>query len=336
MYRRGVAQILTLLRKRLIGSILVLLIVVVGCFLMLELAPGDAVDAYAVSFGGDAAQIADMRARWGLDQSVWHRLAAYLASLVQGNLGWSVSFNRPILGVILERLPNTLLLMGAATALSFAVGTLLGLVAGARPGSFRDRFLSITSLVLYAIPGFWLALVLVILFSIRLRWLPSSGIETIASGKQGLARAGDIALHLVLPVVSLALIYLALYLRVMRAAMADIWRMDFVRALRARGISRPRIVLRHVARNALLPLVTLLGLQAASMLGGSVVIESVFAVPGLGRLAQEAVASRDTPLLLGVILTSAIMVIVVNFLVDLLYVWLDPRIAQRAAGKARA
>jgi peptide/nickel transport system permease protein len=251
-----------------------------------------------------------------LDQSVWHRLAAYLASLVQGNLGWSVSFNRPILGVILERLPNTLLLMGAATALSFAVGTLLGLVAGARPGSFRDRFLSITSLVLYAIPGFWL--------------------ETSASGKQGLARAGDIALHLVLPVVSLALIYLALYLRVMRAAMADIWRMDFVRALRARGISRPRIVLRHVARNALLPLGTLLGLQAASMLGGSVVIESVFAVPGLGRLAQEAVASRDTPLLLGVILTSAIMVIVVNFLVDLLYVWLDPRIAQRAAGKARA
>ncbi len=118
----------------------------------------------------------------------------------------------------------------------------------------------------------------------------------------------------------------------MRASMADIWRMDFVRALKARGISRPRIVLRHVARNALLPLVTMLGLQAASMLGGSVVIESVFAVPGLGRLAQEAVASRDTPLLLGVILTSAIMVIGVNFLVDLLYLWLDPRIAAGKAG----
>ncbi len=173
---------------------------------------------------------------------------------------------------------------------------------------------------------------LVILFSIRLRWLPSSGIETIASGKEGLARGLDIARHLLLPVVSLALIYLALYLRVMRASMADIWRMDFVRALKARGISRPRIVLSHVARNALSPLVTMLGLQAASMLGGSVVIESVFAVPGLGRLAQEAVASRDTPLLLGVILTSAIMVIAVNFVVDLLYLWLDPRIS---AGKVR-
>ncbi|MBD7989433.1 ABC transporter permease [Ochrobactrum sp. Sa2BUA5] len=326
-------QILALFRKRLIGSIFVLLIVIIGCFLMLETAPGDAVDAYAVSFGGDAAAIAEMRARWGLDQSIWHRLGAYLASLVQGNLRWSVSFNRPILNVIFERLPNTLLLMGAATALSFAVGSALGIVAGAKPGSFRDRFLSVASLVLYAIPGFWLALVLVILFSIRLRWLPSSGIETIASGKEGWARAIDIARHLVLPVVSLALIYLALYLRVMRASMADIWRMDFVRALKARGISRPRIVLRHVARNALLPLVTMLGLQAASMLGGSVVIESVFAVPGLGRLAQEAVASRDTPLLLGVILTSAIMVIFVNFIVDLLYLWLDPRIA---TGEARS
>lgn len=316
-----------------IGSIFVLLIVIIGCFLMLEMAPGDAVDAYAVSFGGDANTIAEMRARWGLDQSIWHRLGAYLAALVQGNLGWSVGFNRPILDVIFERLPNTLLLMGAATALSFVVGSVLGIIAGSRPGSFRDRFLSVASLVLYAIPGFWLALVLVILFSIRLRWLPSSGVETIASGKEGWARAADIARHLVLPVVSLALIYLALYLRVMRASMADIWRMDFVRALKARGISRPRIVLRHVARNALLPLVTMLGLQAASMLGGSVVIESVFAVPGLGRLAQEAVASRDTPLLLGVILTSAIMVIFVNFIVDLLYLWLDPRIA---AGEARS
>lgn len=327
MYLAAVKQILVLFRKRLVGSIIVLLIVVVGCFFLAESAPGDAVDAYAVTFGGDAATIAEMRTRWGLDQSVWHRLGAYLAALAQGNLGWSVSFNRPILDVILERLPNTLLLMGAATALSFAVGSLLGIVAGARPGSFRDRFLSVASLVLYAIPGFWLALVLVILFSIRLRWLPSSGIETIASGKHGLVRAGDITVHLVLPVVSLAVIYLALYLRVMRAAMADIWRMDFVRALRARGISHARIVLRHVACNALLPLITVLGLQAASMLGGSVVIESVFAVPGLGRLAQEAVASRDTPLLLGVILVSAIMVIVVNFLIDLIYLWLDPRIA---------
>lgn len=320
------AQILTLLRKRMISSLFVLLIVVVGCFLVLETAPGDAVDAYAITFGGDATAMAQMRARWGLDQSIWHRLWAYLAALAQGNLGWSVSFSRPILDVVLERLPKTLILMGMATAVSFSVGSVLGIVAGARPGSFRDRFLSVSSLILYAIPSFFLALVLVIFFSIKLRWLPSSGIETIASDSQGLERVADIITHLILPVTSLSLVYLALYLRVMRASMAEIWQMDFVRALHARGISRPRIVLGHVARNALLPLITMLGLQAAAMLGGSVVIESVFAIPGLGRLAQEAVAARDTPLLLGVILTSAIMVILVNFLVDLIYFWLDPRI----------
>lgn len=309
-----------------ISSLFVLLIVVVGCFLVLETAPGDAVDAYAITFGGDATAMAQMRARWGLDQSIWHRLWAYLAALAQGNLGWSVSFSRPILDVVLERLPKTLILMGMATAVSFSVGSVLGIVAGSRPGSFRDRFLSVSSLILYAIPSFFLALVLVIFFSIKLRWLPSSGIETIASDSQGLERVADIITHLILPVTSLSLVYLALYLRVMRASMAEIWQMDFVRALHARGISRPRIVLGHVARNALLPLITMLGLQAAAMLGGSVVIESVFAIPGLGRLAQEAVAARDTPLLLGVILTSAIMVILVNFLVDLIYFWLDPRI----------
>jgi peptide/nickel transport system permease protein len=172
--------------------------------------------------------------------------------------------------------------------------------------------------------------VLAIVFAIQLRWLPTAGIETIASGKEGLVRTLDIARHLVLPVASLSLIYLALYLRMMRAGMAEIWREDFVRALQARGIPRHRIVWRHVARNALLPLVTLLGVQAAAMLGGSVVIESVFSVPGLGRLAQEAVAARDTPLLLGVILVSALFVILVNLLVDIVYAWLDPRIG--AAG----
>lgn len=322
---------LRLIRRRLIGSIPVLLIVVIGTFLLLEAAPGDAVDAYVVSTGGDAGMIEALRQRWGLDQSPMTRLATYLWSLAHFDLGHSVTFSRPILDVILERLPNTLLLMGSATALSFGLGSLLGIVAGARPGSFRDRFLSIGSLALYAVPGFWLGLVLTVVFSVQLRWFPISGIETIASGKTGLARALDIARHLVLPVAALGFIYLALYLRMMRAGMAEAWRMDFVLAAKARGVSRRRIVLRHVARNALLPLVTMLGLQSAQMLGGSVVIETVFSVPGLGRLAQEAVASRDTPLLLGIILASAVLVIVINLIVDILYAFLDPRVGSSEA-----
>lgn len=320
------SRLLRLTRRRLMTAIPVLVIVVIGGFFMLEAAPGDAVDAYVGAIGGDAALIDSLRRDWGLDQSALHRLGLYLWSLAHLDLGMSVAFSRPIRDVILERLPNTLLLMGSATALSFAIGSLLGVVAGARPGSLRDRVLSIGSLALYAVPGFWLGLVLTVVFAVQLRWLPGSGIESIASGKTGLARALDIARHLVLPVASLGLVYLALYLRVMRSAMAEVWRLDFVLAARARGVPRRRIVLRHVARNALLPLVTMLGLQAAAMLGGSVVIETLFSVPGLGRLAHEAVTARDTPLLLGIILTSALLVILVNLLVDLLYAALDPRV----------
>jgi peptide/nickel transport system permease protein len=298
---------------------------------MLQAAPGDAVDAYVVSMGGDAGLVESLRHAWGLDQSIWTRLANYLWALLHLDLGWSVTFSRPIRDVVLERLPNTLLLMGSATALSFFLGSALGIVAGARPGSLRDRLLSTGSLALYAVPSFWLALVLVIVFAVDLRWLPIAGIETIASGKTGLARAADIAWHLVLPVSALGFIYLALYLRMMRAGMAEVWRQDFVLAARARGLPRRRIVLAHVARNALLPLVTMLGLQSAQMLGGSVVIESVFSVPGLGRLAQEAVAGRDTPLLLGIILVSAVTVVLINLAVDIAYALLDPRVGANEA-----
>lgn len=322
---------LTLLRRRLVGSIFVLLIVVIGTFLLLEAAPGDAVDAYIVSTGGDAGMIELLRHRWGLDQSELTRLANYLWALLHLDLGQSVTFSRPVRDVILERLPTTLLLMVSATALSFGLGSALGVYAGARPGSVRDRVLSIGSLALYAVPGFWLGLVLIVVFAVDLRWLPIGGIETLASSKTGLDRAADIAVHLLLPVSALGFIYLALYLRMMRAGMAEVWRQDFILAARARGLSR-RAIVRHVARNALLPLVTMLGLQSAQMLGGSVVIESVFAVPGLGRLAQEAVSGRDTPLLLGIILVSAVLVVVVNLLVDLAYTILDPRVGASEAG----
>lgn len=320
--------------RRLLSAIPVLAIVLLLTFLLLENAPGDAVDAYLLSIGGGDAELGRaLRGQYGLDQSMFARLWLYLSSIAGLDLGWSVAFDRPVLSLILERLPNTLLLMGSATALSFTLGSALGIIAGAKPGSVRDRALSTLSLTLYAMPGFWLSLVLVIAFSVKLRWLPTSGMETIASGKQGLDRAMDVGRHLVLPVASLGFIHLALFLRVMRSAMTEIWTLDFVAFAQSKGLSRSRIALRHVARNAALPLVTVLGLQSAAMLGGSVVIESVFAIPGFGRLAQEAVTARDAPLLMGIILTSAVFVILVNLVVDLLYSVLDPRIgAQGSSG----
>ncbi len=271
-------------------------------------------------------RVSELRAEWGLDRGPLQRFLAYAAALARGDLGWSTAFQRPVLDVISERLPSTLILMSLATALAFGVGSLLGILAGARPGSLRDRALSLTSLAIYAMPGFWLGLVLIVIFAVDLRWLPIGGLETIASGKSGFDRLLDIGRHLLLPVASLGIVYLALYLRLMRDSMAEIWKEDFVRAARARGIPRRRLILRHVARNALLPVVTMLGLQFGSMLGGSIVVEGVFAMPGVGRLALEAVTQRDIPLLLGVMLISAVIVIVVNLLTDIAYAVLDPRV----------
>ncbi len=328
------SRALRLAGRRLAGAVPVVLLVVVGGFLLLEAAPGDAVDAYLAGIGGgDAAQMAALRAEWGLDQGPLPRLLAYAGAVLRLDLGWSTAFGRPVLAVVLERLPNTLLLMGMATLMALALGSLLGILCGARPGSLHDRAISLAAIAIYATPGFWLGLVLIVAFSVELRWLPSGGIETVASGLTGWDRALDIARHLVLPVLALGLVYMALYLRLMRDGMADLWSQDFVRAARARGMTGARLVLRHVARNALLPVLTMLGLQSASMLGGSVVVESVFAIPGLGRLASEAVARRDTPLLLGVMLLSACVVILVNLLVDLAYATLDPRVGSSTGGR---
>jgi len=223
------------LLRRLAGALFVLALVVVGAFFLLQAAPGDALDAWLAGTGGaDAVRIAELRAAWGLDQSAWHRLAAYVLALLHGDFGWSIAFERPVLGILLERLPTTLLLMGLAVGLSLALGLALGLIAGSRPGSLADRVLSVGSLALYAVPGFWLALVLIAIFAVALRWLPTGGFETIASGKTGFARLADIAWHLVLPVASLGLVYMALYLRLLRDGMADVWQQDFIRARAAR------------------------------------------------------------------------------------------------------
>lgn len=322
----GPPPTLRLARRRLAQAPFVLAIVVVGAFLLLEAAPGDAVDAYVASLGGDAGFVHDLRTRWGLDRSAPTRFLLYLAGLATGDFGWSVAFGRPVLTVILERLPVTLALAIGATAVAFLLGTGLGILGGARPGGPLDRLLSALALLLNAVPSFWLGLLLGLLFAVELRWLPLAGIETIGVHYTGLARLLDTARHLVLPTLTLGLVYAALYLRLVRAGMVEAWRSDFVRAARAKSISRRRLVLRHVARNALLPVVTMLGLQSATLIGGSVVVESVFAVPGLGRLAAEAVTQRDLPLLLGIVIVAASLVLIVNLVVDLLYARLDPRV----------
>lgn len=314
--------------RRLGTGLLVLLLVIVVNFMLLAAAPGDAVDAYLAETGGAGGDAASLRAAWGLSPGLWQRLGLYLFRLLHLDLGWSVAFDRPVAGLVLERLPNTLLLSGTALVFAAALGTALGIFAGARPHGLCDGALRALSLGLSAMPNFWLGLMLMLLFTLKLAWLPLGGIDSLGVDEGGLAHVLDVARHLVLPVAALGLGYAALYQRLMRAGMVQAAGADYVRTARAKGLKRRRILFRHMARNAILPVVTMLGLQAGTLLGGSVVIESVFAIPGLGRLAAEAVTRRDVPLLLGIILSSALLVILVNVLIDLLQARLDPRVVR--------
>ena len=316
-----------LIRRRLAQALPIVVLVLVGNFLLLKLAPGDAIDAYIASIGGgDAGVIAQLRAEYGLDQPVLVQLGLYLWKTAQLDLGKAVLHSQPVLTLILERLPNTLLLMLSGVSFAFGLGVLLGVAAARRAGTAADTAIITLGLVIYATPGFWLGLMLIVVFSVKLAWLPVSGIETIASQMTGFERVLDIARHLALPTVSLALVYVAIYMRLMRAGMLEVYGLDFVRTARAKGLTQDRIDFRHVLPNALLPMVTMLGLQFGTLLGGSVVIESVFSIPGIGRLAFESVVNRDLNTLLGIVFMSSLLVIAVNLIVDLLYAHLDPRI----------
>lgn len=323
-------RIFSLAARRLAASLPTLLLILVGMFCLLQLAPGDTVDALLAQMGGgDAAIARDLRAFYGLDVSVAEQLGRYLWRLVRLDLGFSAIYGKPVATVILERLPATLSLMGASLSLAFAAGMALGVIAARRVNRWPDTLISTVGLIFYATPSFWFGLMAIVLFSVHLQWLPAGGFGDVAMGYTGARRLLDIAWHLVLPTLTLGLIFLAIYLRIMRASMLEVLTLDFVRTARAKGLDETRVVVRHVLRNAMLPMVTLIGLQAGTMLGGSVVVESVFSLPGLGRLAYEAVVQRDLNTLLGIVFISALLVIFVNFLVDLVYARLDPRIAGR-------
>ena len=324
-------RVLALAGKRLAASIPTLIVILVGVFVLLQFAPGDTVDAMMAQMGGgDAATARELRRFYGLDLSLWAQLGNYLWRLVRFDLGFSAIYGKPVATVIVERLPATLLLMSASLSLAFFFGLILGVVAARRVNRWQDTLISTLGLVFYAMPTFWFGLMAIVVFAIYLQWLPAGGFEDITVAHTGLSRTLDIVRHLALPTLTLGLFYMAIYLRIMRGSMLEVLNLDFVRTARAKGMDETRVVVRHVLRNALLPMVTLIGLQAGTMLGGSVVVESVFSLPGLGRLAYESVIQRDLNTLLGIVFVSALLVIVVNFIVDLLYARLDPRITTGA------
>lgn len=320
-------HLLNLALRRLLTTIPALVIILIALFLLLQLAPGDTVDALLAQIGGAESSVIDeMRHHYELDQSTSSRLINYLWRLVHLDLGQSAIYNKPVSHMILERLPATLLLMGCAMLLAFTFGTILGILSAQKVNCWPDTLISILGLIFYSIPSFWLALMGIVVFSIYLNWLPPSGFGSIGESLTGIAAIVDVAWYLILPTTTLALVYLAIYLRIMRASLLEVSTLDFVKTAKAKGLSSRKILVNHILRNAMLPMITLIGLQAGTMLGGSVVIETIFAIPGLGRLAYDSVVQRDLNTLLGVVFVSAILVIMINFIVDMLYAKLDPRI----------
>ena len=316
--------------RRLLAAVPTVLGIAVCNFILLQLAPGDAADVIAGEAGSATPEyLAQLKARFGLDKPLWVQFGHYLWQLLQFDLGYSFRNNQTVLALIADRLPATLLLMVTAVAAAFGAGIALGVLAARFVNRWADGLISVFALLAYATPVFWVGLMLVVLLSVNLGWLPSSGMVSVGAGYTGLRRAADIGAHLVMPAVSLALFYTALYTRLMRASMLEVFNQDYVTTARAKGLPEGRILRRHVLRNAMIPMVTMLGLQVGTLLGGSVLVETVFSWPGLGRLGFEAVLQRDLNLLLGILLLCSLIVVVANIAVDLAYAWLDPRIELR-------
>jgi peptide/nickel transport system permease protein len=316
------------LAGRLLQGLATLAIAVTLLFFVMRLAPGDPLARLAGERTVSPEEVAALRARYGLDRPLGSQFAAFVQGLARGDLGTSITYGRPVGALLRERLPATLLLGGAVLLLNFTLGLWLGVVQALRQGRAADAALSVLSLAGYALPSFWVGLVLAWLVGVEWRLLPAAGMQDplLPADAGLLQRAADVARHLVLPALTLAIVSIAAAMRYQRAAMLEVMAQPYLRTARAKGLPERTVVRRHAWRNALFPVLTLFGLWLPILVSGSVFVEYVFAWPGLGSLAAEAVAGRDYPLLMGTAVLVAATVAASALLTDVAYAALDPRV----------
>lgn len=312
--RRYLARRLLLLAPVLAGVSIII-------FMTLHLAPGDPVD---IMLGSQATQEdrARLRADLGLDQPLHLQYVYWISHVARGDLGRSLWMKRPVLGEVLGRFKATLILTGTALVLSTVAGIALGVLSASRPNSLVDRASAVASLFGASMPSFWLGIVLMVIFALWLGWLPASGMYAPYGGGD----LRDLLVHLALPAVTLAAASVTIIARLTRATMLETLSQDYIRTARAKGVGTRGVVMRHALKNAMIPIVTVVGVQAGYLLGGAVLTETVFAWPGVGTLMVQGILARDFPLVQGCVLVVALSFVLVNLAVDLLYAWLDPRI----------
>lgn len=317
--------------RQLANAIGLLLAVLILNFCLIHLAPGDPALVIAGEMGGASAEIiAALRVKYGLDQSLIHQLWTYLAKVATGDFGYSYYFNEPVVKLIAHRIPATLYLVISALLLSIVVGTLLGVISARRPNGWFSQSVTVISLAGYAAPVFWTGLMLLLLFGSVWPILPVNGMSDVARPKTGFAHLLDVGQHLILPSITLALVFIAQYSRLARVNMIDALTADYVRTARAKGLPEYVVIGKHALRNTLIPIVTVAGLQFGHLFAGAVLVETVFSWPGMGRLVFESILRRDYPTLLAVLFFSAVLVMAANIITDLVYRLVDPRIRSGA------
>lgn len=327
--------------KRLLTALPLAAGIVLVTFFLLRLMPGDPVDI-AMGAAGNVTQeeIDSLRQSLNLDKPLWEQAGIFLSGLVRGDLGESMRSRQPVTKSLKEALPATLELSFAAVLLSVLVALPVGVISAARPRSLWDRVMMSSAFLGISMPPFWLGLVLMTIFSVMLGWLPTSGrldagaavptitgfllLDTLLTGR--VAEFGQAVRHLILPALTLGAELTSILSRVVRSSMLEVMGMDYIRTARAKGLAEWRVVLRHGLRNALIPAVTILGLQFGVLMGGNMIVETIFSWPGLGRLVVDAIFARDYPVVQGAVLLYAVTFLLINLLVDVLYTWLSPRI----------
>jgi peptide/nickel transport system permease protein len=320
-------RVASIVAERIAYGIGLLVAVLVLNFFLIRLAPGDPVQFLIGEMGGASEQfVREIRASYGLDRPLLEQLWIYLSKAALGDLGRSFYFNAPVLDLFMSRAGPTILLIGTATVVSLFAGTILGVLSSRKPDGLFSAVASVFSLIGYAAPVFWTGLLLVILFASYLPIFPVQGMRNLALQGNGLTIALDVAHHLVLPALTLSIVYMAQYCRLARASMLEVLGSDYVRTARAKGVSETNVVFKHALRNAILPIITITGLHFGQLLSGAVLVEAVFNWPGLGTLAYDSILRRDYPTILGLLFFAAIMVVIANVLTDLCYAWADPRI----------
>jgi ABC-type dipeptide/oligopeptide/nickel transport system permease component len=312
--------------KRILQLLPVILVVICVNFFILRLAPGDPIN-YLI---GDASVtpefIEELRRQYGFDRPLYVQLWFYLVQVAQGDLGYSFISRDAVSSIILSRMPASLLLLGSQFVLSIIFGIALGVISAYRRGSMTDHAVSFISLIGFAVPAFWLGQMLILIFALWLNLFPSQGMRSLRFDLTGWAAALDVLHHLVLPTLTLTIFNLALIARVTRANMINVLRNEYITYARSKGLPEPTVVLVHALKNAILPVITVIGLNFRTLIAGAVLTETVFAWPGVGRLTFEAIFARDYPVLMGILIVIGITVVIANILTDIAYSWLDPRV----------